>query len=56
MLADFPPSVQAEIRRILDGAARRLLDESESHPNQLATPTALEVQRAAFSDQGAASA
>ncbi len=27
MFADFPPAVQAVVRRILDSAARRLLDE-----------------------------
>jgi len=29
-LADFPPTAQAEVQRILDNAARRLLDEKQA--------------------------
>ena len=37
MIADFPPAVQAEVRRILDRAARRVLDGGESQHDEPAT-------------------
>jgi hypothetical protein len=37
---ELPPHVEAEVQRILDGEARRMLDEADEHP---ATPVIFDL-------------